>query len=154
MAAAFRAKGIPDFLPQYRIRRRWSDRTKTIELPLFPGYVFCRFVRRHSLSVRQTPGVVDVVGFGGKPEPIDESQIVAVQASVQSGRPVQPWPYLTAGDRVRIDCGPLAGVSGIMVREKGELRVVVNIELLQRSIAVEIERDCIGSATGPLEWAR
>ena len=146
VAAAFRAKGIPEFLPQYRSRRRWSDRCATVELPLFPGYLFCRFVRAQSLSVRQTPGVVDVVGIAGKPAPIRDEEILDLRASVESGRPILPWPYPAAGDRVRIGSGPLAGVSGIVVRDKSEVRIIVSIELLQRSVAVEIERDSLAKS--------
>jgi transcription antitermination factor NusG len=149
VAAAFRAKGIPEFLPQYTSRRRWSDRTKEIELPLFPGYLFCRFTGAQTLAVRQTPGVVDVVGIGGRPAAIPDREIFAVRATLDSGCPVQPWPYLVAGDRVHLSHGPFAGVSGIVLREKGGLRVVVSIELLQRSIAVEIERDAIGRTFPP-----
>jgi transcription termination/antitermination protein NusG len=147
VSAAFRAKGIPEFLPQYRSRRRWTDRTTTIELPLFPGYLFCRFDGAQSLAVRQTPGVVAVVGFAGKPEPIPEDEISAIRTTTESGRPFQPWPYPVAGDRVRIERGPLAGVSGIVLREKGEVRIVVSVELLQRSVAVEIERESLGAVT-------
>ena len=120
----------------------------TVELPLFPGYLFCRFAGAQSLAVRQTPGVISVVGFAGKPEPIPDDQISAIRTTIESGRAFQPWRYVVAGDRVRIEHGPLAGVSGVVIREKGEIRVVVSVELLQRSVAVEIERDSLGAGLG------
>lgn len=143
VSAAFRAKGIGEFLPQYRSRRRWSDRVMTIDEPLFPGYLFGRFSGRHSLSVRQTPGVLDIVGFAGTPAPIADEEIQTLRAAVESGRPFHPCAYVAAGDRVRIGSGPLAGMSGVLVREKGHFTVVVSIELLQRSVAVEIERGAV-----------
>lgn len=145
VSAAFRAKGIPEFLPQYRSRRRWSDRVTTVELPIFPGYLFCRFSGLQSLSVRQTPGVVDVVGFAGKPAAISDDEILTIRAAVQSGRPLRPCAYPAAGDRVRIDSGPLAGMTGILLREKGACALIVSVELLQRSVAVEIGREAVGA---------
>jgi transcription antitermination factor NusG len=143
VSAAFRAKDLQEFLPQYSARRRWSDRAKTVDLPLFPGYVFCRFGRADSYAVRQTPGVIEVVGFGGKPMPIEDHEIASLQTAVASGHSLQPWPFVRVGDRVRIDDGPLAGVSGVMIREKGAVRVVLSIELLQRSVVVEVPRDAV-----------
>ena len=115
----------------------------TIELPLFPGYLFCRFGRSQSIAVRQTPGVVDVVGFAGRPAAISDEEIQSIRTTTESGHRVQPWAYPVAGDRVRIDCGPLAGVRGVVLRDKGEIRVIVSIELLQRSVAVEIGRESL-----------
>ncbi len=137
------AKGLEDFSPVYRARRRWCDRVKELEVELFPGYVFCRFSYRERMAVLNTPGVTSIVGFGREPAAVGEEEIEAVRAIVASGLPAQPWQYLRAGQRVRIEEGCLRGVVGIVLRERDLCRVLVSIELLQRSVAVEIDRSLI-----------
>lgn len=132
--------GLEAFNPVYRTRRRWSDRIKEVELPLFPGYVFCRFNPNDRLPVLQAPGVVSVVGFGGRPTPVDEEEIAAIQSIVRSGAPALPWPYLRVGQRVRVASGPLRGLEGILLEIRNGCRLVVSVTLLQRSVAVEIHR--------------
>jgi transcription antitermination factor NusG len=127
------------FLPVYKCRRRWSDRIKEIELPLFPGYLFCRFDPHHRLPILVTPGVLSVVGVARKPMPVEEAEIRAIETVVSSGLPTQPWPFLHLGDRVRIDSGALRGLEGILLEFKGQYRIVVSVTLLQRSVAVEID---------------
>jgi transcription elongation factor/antiterminator RfaH len=131
------------FLPCYRSRRHWSDRVKEIELPLFPGYLFCRFEPDERLRVLTSPGVVDIVGFGGRPAPVHPEEISALRRLAASDMRLQPWPYLKAGQRVRIERGPLADLEGILVRSKDFWRVVVSVDLLRRSVAVEIDREAI-----------
>lgn len=144
-STTLRGKGYEEFLPLYRARRRWSDRTKEIELPLFPGYLFCRFdVRDRLLPIFTTPGVMSIVGAGKTPIPIEEDEIEAVRAVLRLGLAAQPWPYLAVGSRVYIDRGPLAGVEGIVTSTDRVYRLVLSVSLLERSIAVEIDR----------EWAR
>jgi transcription antitermination factor NusG len=138
------AKSLAGYTPLYRARRRWSDRTQTVDLPLFPRYVFCRFGFNDRLKVLGTLGVNSVVGFGGKPAPISDAEIDALQKVVGSGLPCLPWSHLRLGQRVRILGGALAGMGGILAREKGASRVVVNVDLLQRAVAVEIDSDLIG----------
>jgi transcription antitermination factor NusG len=141
--AAAQALGFKDFeafLPLYHTRRRWSDRIKELELPLFAGYVFCRFTTAERAKVLATPGVNSVVGFGSKPAPISEEEIGAVRTMIASGLPVGPWPYLRVGERVRIEAGPLSGLEGILTQVKDTWRVVVSVELLQRSVAAEVDR--------------
>ncbi len=139
-----RNKGFEQFLPLYVSRRAWSDRTAKVEVPLFPGYVFCRFdPDRPRLAIVTTPGVVNVVGVGGRPAPIPEQELEVIQSIISSGSAAQPWPYLEVGKRVRIERGSLAGVEGILVDTKKQHRVVVSISLLQRSVAVEIEREWV-----------
>lgn len=133
------SRGYESFLPTYKDRRRWSDRFKETELPLFAGYVFCQFDTLNRLPVLTIPGVVHVVGVGKDPAPIDEMEIAAIQASVKAGLPQQPWPYLRVGDRVRIEYGPLRGAEGILLRFGGHQRLVLSVTLLQRSVAVQIE---------------
>ncbi len=109
------SKGYELFLPAYKSRRRWSDRIKELEVPLFPGYLFCRFDPLDRLPILVTPGVIQVVGTGKSPVPVDDAEIAALQTAVQSGLPRQPWPFLQIGQRVRVECGPLCGLEGILL---------------------------------------
>ncbi len=143
VARALESKGLESFLPLYRSRRRWSDRMKDIDLPLFPGYVFCRFPRADRARVLATPGAGSVVGFGGRPADIPEVEVESVRTLTASGMVVGPCPYLQAGERVRIEAGPLAGVEGVVTQIKDAWRVVVSVELLQRSVAAEVEREAV-----------
>jgi transcription antitermination factor NusG len=142
-AQALESKALEVFLPLYRARRRWSDRIKELELPLFAGYVFCRYAAPDRARVLATPGVTSVVGFGNKPAAVPESEIESVRTMVSSGLPLSPWPFLRVGERVRIEAGPLCGVEGILTQVKDAWRVVVSVELLQRSVAAEVERDVV-----------
>ena len=132
-------KGYEWFLPLYKSRRAWSDRIKEIQLPLFPGYVFCRFDLQRRLPILTTPGVVSVVGIGRCPVPIDDAEIAAIQTSVRSGLSSRPWPFLEIGQRVRVEYGPLCGLEGILLDFKGQRRLVLSVTLLQRSVAVEVD---------------
>lgn len=140
---SLKGKGYAAFSPFYRTWRKRLDRTKILELPLFPGYVFCRFDPSKRLPILTTNGVVSIVGAGNIPEPVELSEIRSVQMLAESGRPVQPWPLLTQGQRVRIEVGPLAGVEGTLLRVKNELRLVVSITLLQRAMSVEVDQDMV-----------
>lgn len=141
--AAFRAlesKSLEAFHPFYMANRNWSDRTKRIEAPLFPGYVFCRFRFDRRLPVLTTAAVTSIVGFGKAPCPVGDEEIASIRAMVDSGCLLEPWMGLKVGQRVRVERGVLAGVEGILTNVKGSYRVVVTVELLQRSVAVEIDR--------------
>jgi transcription antitermination factor NusG len=139
VADHLRGKGYEWFLPLYKCRKRWSDRMKIVDAPLFPGYLFCRFNPQERLPILKTPGVTQIVGFNGHPAPVDETEISAVQTLLESGLSSQPWPFLAAGDRVRIESGPLRDLEGILVKFKGDHRLVLSVTLLQRSVAVEID---------------
>jgi transcription antitermination factor NusG len=143
VSKCLRDKGFEEFSPVYRARRRWSDRLKEMELCLFPGYVFCRFSYEERLRVLGTPGVNSIVAFARTPAPVPEVEIAAIRTVVESGCQVQPWPYLCVGEKVRIEQGCLQGLCGTLAQEKDSWRVVVNVELLRRSVAVEIEREAI-----------
>jgi transcription antitermination factor NusG len=140
VAAALARKGLAGFLPLYRSRRRWSDRIKELELPLFPGYVFCWFAYGERLKVLKTPGVTSLVRFGKTVIPVPDQEIQNLKILVSSGLPVSPWPVLQVGQRIHIVHGPLSGVDGILLRIKDSWRVVVSVSLLSRSVAVEIDR--------------
>jgi transcription antitermination factor NusG len=137
-AQALRAKGYQDFLPMYTVRRRWSDRVKSVELPLFPGYVFSRF----RLPILKMPAVMAILGMGKQPEPIPDVEIDALQTVCKAGVNTIPYPYLTAGAKVRINEGPLTGVEGILLASK-QTRLILSVTLLQRSIAVEVDAEWI-----------
>jgi transcription antitermination factor NusG len=144
-STTLRGKGYEEFLPLYRSRRRWSDRIKDLELPLFPGYLFCRFdVGDRLMPILTTPGVVGIVGAGKTPVPVDLDEIEAIRAILRSGLAAQPWPSLRVGSKVYIERGPLAGLEGIITNTDKVYRLIVSVSLLQRSVAVEIDR----------EWAR
>ena len=132
-------KGVEQFLPSYRSRRIWADRVKTLDLPLFPGYVFCRIPLDERNLVVTTEGVVGFVGAGRKPIPVSDTEIDAIRTLVHSQVEIQPWPFLKIGQTVRIRSGAFAGVEGILVKVKNSWRLVVSVTLLERSVAVEID---------------
>lgn len=139
VATQLRGKGYEPFLPVCKSRRRWSDRVKELELPLFPGYLFCRFNPLDRLPILVTPGVLQIVGTGKTPIPIDDAEISAIQITIQSGVARQPWPFPQVGQRVRVEYGPLQGLEGVLLSFKGSHRLVLSVTLLQRSVAVEID---------------
>ena len=143
VARHFRVRGLEAFLPLYRERHRWSDRFEEVELPLFPGYVFCQFNALNRLPVLTVPGVVQIVGAGKNLLPIDENEIAAIRAAVKSGLPTSPAAFLEIGQTVRIDNGPLCGIEGILLGFKGRQRLILSVTLLQRSVAVEIDGEWI-----------
>jgi transcription antitermination factor NusG len=132
------ARGLEVYLPVYRVRHRWSDRVKVVELPLFRGYLFCRFDPQEMVPVLSAPGVVKVVGFGREPAPVPEEEIRAVRRMVTNGLVASPCPYLREGMKVRIRSGPLAGLEGQLRKIKSRYCLVVSVHLLQRSVAAEV----------------
>lgn len=142
-ALHFRERGYHEFLPTYTVRSRWSDRIKTIERALFPGYVFCNFSPHRRLPILTTPGVLHIVGFGKEPIPVEANELEAVWTTLHSGVLLRPWPFLQVGKRVCVERGPLTGIEGVVTQFKGSYRLVVSVSLLQRSIAAEVEREWI-----------
>jgi len=142
-----RGQGYESFLPLYKCRKRWSDRVKEVQTPLFPGYLFCRFDPQDRLPVMKIPGVMQIVGANRVPIPVDEVEISAIRTLVASGMPNQPWPFLQVGERVRIESGSLCGLEGILMDFKGTHRLVLSITLLQRSVSVEIDSALVSSAS-------
>ncbi len=136
------------FLPVREVLSRWKDRRKLVQLPLFPGYVFVRTSLVHKRRVVSTDGVVRMVSFQGTAAPIPDEQIEAVREICLTKLPCDPYPYLTEGRWVRVIRGPLADLTGILVRRKGKHRLVVSIDILQQSVSVEIDAD----SAIPLDW--
>ena len=134
-------RSVEHFLPVYESVRRWKDRRVRLQLPLFPGYVFVRLALRDRLRVLAVPGVARLVGFDGCPMAVPAEDIEAIRACLEGNRDVQPHPYGhgRCGQRVRVLSGPLAGFSGIVVRQKNRTRFVVSFDVLERSVSVELE---------------
>jgi transcription antitermination factor NusG len=147
IAEHLQALGFESFLPLYKCKKRWSDRIKQVDAPLFPGYIFCRFNPQNWLPIIKAPGVIQVVGYNRVPVPIDDFEIDAIRTLGMSGLPNQPWPFPKVGDRVRIETGPLRGVEGILVEFKNSHRFIVSVSLLQRSVAVEIDSSYVTSVS-------
>jgi transcription antitermination factor NusG len=127
------------YLPLYRSVRRWQDRRKEVDLPLFPGYVFVRIALRSKLQVLTVPGVVQIVTFNGTPARVADSEIECLRQGLSSSTSVEPHPYLKVGKCVRVRSGPFAGMNGILVRRKHAFRLVLSIDLIMRSLSVEID---------------
>jgi transcription antitermination factor NusG len=139
VSAELGARSVEHFLPLYSSVRRWKDRRVPLELPLFPGYVFVRLLLCERLRVLQIPSVVRLVGFGGSPVPLPDRDMDLMMAGLSQSQSAEPHPFLRAGRRVRIMAGPFAGMEGVLKRRKGRLRVIISLELIQRSIMVEAE---------------
>src|SRR5580704_19064657 len=132
-------RGIDCFLATYRSTRRWKNGcTVNLERPLFPGYVFVRVNHSYRVRVLEVPGVVSIVGAARRPTPLPDADVEALRSGVHLLN-AEPHSYLRAGDRVKIRNGPLAGMTGILVRKKTSLRVVLTLELIMKSISVEVD---------------
>ena len=142
-ATGLASKGYEQFVPYYRSRRRWSDRTIVLDQPLFPGYVFCRFDPARRLPIVTTPGVISIVGFGEKPALVPDDEVCALKKVTVSGLGVETCVSPKTGERVRISAGVLQGLQGILLRQKSDWRLVVSVDLLQRAVSVEIDRDWV-----------
>ena len=132
-------RNVDCFLPIYRSVRRWKDRRKELELALFPGYVFVHMDLKDRLRVLQLPSVVRFVSFNGHPAPLPDSEIESLSNGLASGIRAEPHPYLKVGQRVRVRSGPMAGAQGILVRRRDRFRLILSIDLIMRSVAVEVD---------------
>src|SRR5258708_14223157 len=139
IAAQLEGQGFECFLPLYKSIRRWSDRLKELEQPLFPGYLFCRFDFQNRRPILMTPGVQQIVGLGRTAIPVEESELECIRKALASELPNPPWPYLEMGERVRVNYGSLNNLEGILINFKGSHRIVLSVTLLQRSVAMEID---------------
>ena len=132
-------KNFEIFLPLYKARRRWQDRIKELSVPLFPGYLFVQAGPERWLQILTTAGVSSIVSCGERPAAIPFSEIEGVRRIVESTLRVEPHPFLKSGDWVRVKDGPIAGVEGIFLRKKNTARLVLSVEMLGKSVAVEVD---------------
>jgi transcription antitermination factor NusG len=132
-------KGYEFFLPTYHTQRRWSDRVKHLDVPLFPGYVFCRLDPANRVPVLTVPGVVQIVGQGRTPIAISEAEIGAIRKILTSNLPYSPWSSWTRGQQIVVEHGPLMGLQGVLLETRDPHRIVVSVTMLQRSVAVEVD---------------
>jgi transcription antitermination factor NusG len=148
VAAELGMRQVEHFLPLYSSVRRWKDRRVQLDLPLFPGYVFVRLALRDRLRVLQVPSVVRLVGFNGLPTALPDEEMEILRSGHCQSLHAEPHPFLTVGRRVRITGGPFAGLEGVLKRKKSSLRVVVSLELIQRSVAVDVDAADVGPVVG------
>lgn len=149
VAEHFTQRQIESFLPLYRLPRRWNNGCRVeLERPLFPGYVFVRVASTERVRVLEVPSVLSIVSRGRVPEPLEDSAIETLRASLHL-RQVEPHPYLVVGERVRICAGPFAGLSGIVLRKKSSLRVVLTLDLIMQSVAVEVDVEDLERGSSP-----
>jgi transcription antitermination factor NusG len=140
-----RQKGYECFTPTYRQKRNWSDRTVEIGLPLFPRYVFCRLGDSVLGKALTTPGVIRIVGFGGRPAEIPMEEIGALQLLGQSQYMREPWSYLPDGTPVIVETGPLKGIRGVICQGGNKKRLIISVTILQRSVAVQLNEETVVS---------
>jgi len=138
VAQILTSKGFNTFLPLYATTHKWKDRTKALSLPLFPCYVFLKGDIERRLQIVTTPGIFGLVSSGGQPAAIPNVEIEAIQRVIESGTRVEAHPFLKCGNRVRVKCGPLAGIEGILVRKKSVSRLVLTVEILGTAAAIEV----------------
>lgn len=139
VAAELRTRDVEHFLPLYGSMRRWKDRRVQLELPLFPGYIFVRLALCNRLRVVQIPSVVRLVGFGGLPTALPDTEMEILRSGLSQSLRAEPHPFLTIGRRVRITGGPFAGLEGVLKRKRNTLRAVVSLSLIQRSVSVDVD---------------
>jgi transcription antitermination factor NusG len=153
VAAALRLKGYEEFLPMYRCRQKLRKKPLMCEAPLFPNYVFCRLNSETYGPIVTTPGVVRIVGFGGRPFPLEELEIRSIQSLIYAKMEPTPCPYLAVGEFIYVKEGPLMGTSGWITRIGNKARLVVSISLLQRSVAVELDSSLVQPVSSPMPIA-
>ncbi|HSY98679.1 MAG TPA: UpxY family transcription antiterminator [Terriglobales bacterium] len=142
-------KGFSTFLPLYATSHNWKDRTKALSLPLFPCYVFLKGGIERRLQILTTPGIYGLVSSAGQPAPIPDIEIEAIRRVVESGARVEAHPYLKCGNWVRVKCGPLTGIEGILVRKKNISRLVLSVEILGTAAAIEVAAFQVEAVKGP-----
>lgn len=142
-SSSLRLRGYDVFLPTHRVRRRWSDRIKSMERALFPGYTFCRVGNHVAASIVTARGVIGIVGDGVRPIPVPDHEIESIRRIVDSHLVVEPCAIPPVGRRIRVEAGPLAGAIGVVERVKGGHRLVACVQLLHRAVAVEIDVTCV-----------
>jgi transcription antitermination factor NusG len=137
VARQLKERCVENFLPLYRTWHRWKDRRKQVDLALFPGYVFVKIEEQNKLQVLKTPGAVNLVSFNGKLAVLPEPEIQALRNALDNEVCAEPYPFLRVGRKVRVVRGPMAGAEGLLARKKDKYRVVISVEVLMRSVALE-----------------
>jgi transcription antitermination factor NusG len=130
-------RGIECFLPLYRATRSWKNRRAQVELPLFPSYLFVRINLADRVRALEVPGVVHIVSVRGEPVAVPDEEIDSLQTAMQLRRS-EPCSYFASGKRIRIKAGPLQGLEGVVVRQNSQTRIIVSVDFIQRSTAVEL----------------
>lgn len=154
VAALLRDKAVEAFAPCWPELRTYSDRMRSALVAAFPGYAFCRINLDERLRVLQTSGVQGLVGTAGNPEAIADDVIDSLQKAFAGSAAIAAVPYVREGERVRILAGPMAGAEGLLLRVKGHDRLVISLDLLQRSVAVDVERSHVAPLNGLSERSR
>lgn len=139
VAETLQQRGVEHFLPLYETVRQWKNGRCKVQMPLFPGYLFVHIELGDRLQVLQAPGVVRLVGFKGAPAALPQKEVEIIRSALRRGIGAEPHPYLKAGQRVRIMSGPMEGLEGILLRRRGKPRVVVSVDLIMRSVALDID---------------
>jgi transcription termination/antitermination protein NusG len=152
-AEELRWRGVEHFLPLYASVRRWKDRRVTLDLPLFPGYLFVRIRLADRLRVLSVPGVARLVGCAGVPTSLPDAELESLREKLSQGMRAEPYPYLALGRRVRVIRGPMQGVEGFLVSRRKRSRIVISIDSIERSIAAEVEAGDVEPTRGPRELA-
>ena len=140
------AREVECFLPQYKSRREWKDRRVDLLMPLFPGYLFIRIPLEERFRALNAPGVIYLVGWRGYPEPLQDTEIEQLKTAMIIGNDPRPHDFIQVGDQVIVTRGPLQGSKGVLLREKNSTRVVLSLDLIQRSMSVEVDADAIAPA--------
>ncbi|HLK33947.1 MAG TPA: UpxY family transcription antiterminator [Terriglobales bacterium] len=149
VAEMLEAKDVAHFLPLYDEVHQWKTGPARLQLPLFPGYVFVRLPLRDRLRVLTVPGVVRLVGSNAGPIPLPDDEVDSIRTALAASVPAEPHPYLTVGEKVTIISGPLRGLNGFLLRKRNNVRVVISLDLIMRSMVVEID----GASCAPLHPA-
>ena len=138
------ARAVTCFLPLYEEVHQWKTGPTRLQVPLFPGYVFVRVFLEERMRVLTVPGVVRLVGTNGRPEALPEPEIEGIRAALMGPVRAQPYPYLTVGQQVTVVNGPLRGLTGFLLRKRNNCRVVISLDLIMRSMIVEVDAaDCV-----------
>jgi transcription antitermination factor NusG len=151
VSTSLRGKGYEEYLPLSRSKRKWADRSKTVEMPLFPGYVFCDTERSEIGKIRCTPGIIDVIRAGSAPLPASRWEIEGLIKATEADLPLESWPYIdpsTTG-HVRITSGPLTGLDGVLIEVRGKERLILSVDLLRRSVLVELPFSSVTVSANP-----
>ena len=139
VAITLERKGFETLIPLYKKHHKYGTRSKQSELPLFPGYVFCRFSVLCKQPILTTPGVTQILGNGKRPIPVSETEMISLRTVIRAQVPLYPFPFLQVGEKVRIEEGVLTGVVGVVVKLKESFRLVLSVTLLQRSVLLEVD---------------